>query len=517
MDKDENIHIGQLIKLFLTYWKIYVPIGIVCLIAAIVFIIVTPKQYTVSASIQLLKEKSGMMSELKMLKSSALGGFLTGGGGDVNTTDQVLIMTTRQNIAEVATKNMLQVDIIEQNGLMRKAVNPEDLPFVMNFTPTFLSDLEFPVELSVHTHHNGEITLTAKSKLFDKIKSSRQQLPYTLLLPCGEITFHSNKEIGDATYKIEISPMQLYYEELIEDISIKPSESISDIVELSIESANVAAAKRLLNGIMQQYNVYSKAKKIEESNLNVQFVLQKLDTVTMDLAYLEHQIEKYKQDNKIPDLSAYGEVTYLGNKEMEKMILEMETQLRMLDYVIAYMQNSKNKFNAIPIVEGLGDKAMLVYNQLILDRQRLLQSSENENPALKLNEVQINEQHKMLFESIISIRSNLNIALEAAYKKDAALSKKVDLLPTQEREFIEIKRQQKIKESIYLFLMQKLQENELANSPDEMAGRVIDAAYCSYKHVFPKASIVLIIAFISACMLSLIAISIKVAATNRHE
>ena len=72
-----------------------------------------------------------------------------------------------------------------------------------------------------------------------------------------------------------------------------------------------------------------------------------------------------------------------------------------------------------------------------------------------------------------------------------------------------MKRQQRIKESIYLFLMQKLQEKELVNSPEDMAGRIIDKAYSSYKHVFPKGTIVLIIAFFIACTLSLIGILIK--------
>ena len=76
-------------------------------------------------------------------------------------------------------------------------------------------------------------------------------------------------------------------------------------------------------------------------------------------------------------------------------------------------------------------------------------------------------------------------------------------------------RQQKIKETIFLFLMQKLQEKELTNSPDEKAGRVVDAAYSSYKHVFPKGSIVLIAAFLIACMLSLIVIGVKIFVFNK--
>lgn len=86
---DENIHIGELFKLFIRYWKIYIPIGIICLIGAVIFILITPKQYDIIAKMQLLGDKQGMISELKMLKSSGIGGLLGGGGSGINTEDEI--------------------------------------------------------------------------------------------------------------------------------------------------------------------------------------------------------------------------------------------------------------------------------------------------------------------------------------------------------------------------------------------------------------------------------------------
>ena len=127
------------------------------------------------------------------------------------------------------------------------------------------------------------------------------------------------------------------------------------------------------------------------------------------------------------------------------------------------------------------------------------------------------EKRKMLLETIKNVaKNNLQISLNALYNKDNTLIQQIDKLTTQEREFIEMKRKQKIKESIYLFLIQKLQEKELINSPDEVAGRIVDEAYTSYKHIFPKTSIVLIIAFILASMVSLFIISLKIFVFNKE-
>jgi tyrosine-protein kinase Etk/Wzc len=96
-------------------------------------------------------------------------------------------------------------------------------------------------------------------------------------------------------------------------------------------------------------------------------------------------------------------------------------------------------------------------------------------------------------------------------------SSQLSALPTQEREYIEMKRQQKIKESVYLFLMQKLQEKELVNSPDEQAGRGVDAAYSSAKPVYPRKVFVLAIALAATFILSLIIISFRVFVSTKTK
>lgn len=517
MTKDENIHLGDLIKKMFGYWKIYVPIGILCLIGAIIFLIVTPKEYAVTSRIQLLGEKQGMLSEMKMLKSSGLGGLLGGTSSGINVEDEVMIMTSRNNLATVITENDLQIEVSTREKLRKKILNLHEIPFGINVTNQFLEDLPHPIEISMKVENGAVKKLTAESKSFKKITLKNQQFPFTLNTPDGNIMFTAVETLSDKKYKIELYPVQYAYETLIKEVRIEPSEKISDIVEINTNSSNIPGAFRLLNSIMERYNVYSKGVKIHDANLNAQFVRERLDTITFELAMLEHQIENYKQKNKMPDLEAYGAVTYMGNKETERLILETETRLRMIDYVINYMNKPENMYSAIPVIDGLGDKAILSYNQLALERQRLLQTSEPGNPALQLIEIQLREQRKMLLESIESIRNNVQISLDALITKDTKLSSQVDMLPTQEREFIEMKRQQRMKETMYLFLMQKLQEKELVNSPDEIAGRVVDKPYASYKHVFPKGTIILIIAFLLACMLSAIVIGIKMTFSNKKE
>lgn len=513
-NNDENIHIGELFKQIFGFWKIYVPIGIVCLIGAIVFLLVTPKEYAMTSRIQLLSEKQGMMSELKMLKGSGLGGLLGGSSSGVNVEDEILLMLSRQNLITVIQENDLQLEILSKSGLKDQLLDVEESPVAFTFPPSFLDTLSKPITMSFKIS-NGEITkMKCKSALFETITLHNQTLPTTLQLPVGRIAITNNLPIN-GNYEVEITPLQKTYETLVKELYIDAIDKTSDIVELIYKSSNKLRSNKLLNSIMNQYNFYSKGVKMHDTNLNAEFVGNRLDSITMELAILEHKIENYKQSNKMPSPEAHASITYYGNKETERAILDTETRLRMLDYVIQYMENPANAFAAVPVIDGAGEKSIVLYNELLLERQRLLMSSEVNNPALILAEAQLKESHKMLLESVKSVRNNVQIGLDALYKTDTKLAKEVDKLPQQEREYIEMKRQQKIKETIYLFLMQKIQEKELANSPDDVAGRIVDKAYSSYKHVYPKGSIILILAFIIACMLSLIVIGIKIFVSNK--
>lgn len=506
---DENIHIGQLMKQFVGYWKIYVPIGVLCLFAGIIFILVTPKEYEITARIQLITEQQGMAAELKMLKSSAMGAFLGGGGSSTNTDDEALLMTSRTNLLDVIQQTEYQLETKTRKGLKKLVIDKDESPVSYLFPPSFLDTISAPISITLSVDENSIKKVRVESTLFDDLTFENKPFPFDMLLPTGTITI-MRRANGIGKFTTQITPLQRVYEQLREMVIVVSPATTSDILLLECKAENKQRACGLLNTMMNTYNDYSRKTKKQETETSALFIRDQLDTITVELALIEHRLEVYKQSNNMPDPSLYGSITYMGNKETEKLILETKTRLRMIDYVVDYMNKPANINAVIPMMDGIADGAIAAYNQLLFTRQRLAQSSEIDNPALKLVDNQLKEQRKILVESVDNIRKNIHISLDALTKKDAELSRQVSKLPMQEREYIEMLRQQKLKESIYLFLMQKLQEKELTNSPDELAGRIVDKAYSTYKPVFPKSSVVLAIAFLLACILSLIVISLKI-------
>lgn len=511
--KDENIHIGVLLHKFLSYWRIYIPVGLVCLIGAIIFILITPKEYEFNSRMQLIREQQGMISELKMLKNTGLAALMGGVTSDTSVEDEIIILLSRTNVTAALLQTGYQIEHRTWDKLQHKLLYGTDAPVNYLFPEGFLDTISKPIKIELELENKRIKHLKVKSKLFKTIKIQEQSLPYVLQLPVGNIHLTSNPDYTGTPsidFTSTITPMQKLYEEMVKDeLYAASEETISDIIRLVNENENKQRGCDLLNALMQCYNRYSKNVKVKEANLNAQFIKERLDSTTFELSLIEHRLEKYKQENKLPDPMLYTQAAITGQKELETNMLEMEVQLKMMDYVVDYINNPNNQYASVPLIEGIGDKSVMLYNQLLLDRQRLLLSSQQSNPALVLTEQQLTDQRRMLAESIDAARRSLRASLQKVQQKNHTVTNQLMQLPTQEREYIELKRQQKIKETIYLFLLQKLQEKELANAPDEQACRIIDAAYCSAKPVFPKKSIVLVVAFILACMVSVCIISVR--------
>lgn len=510
---DENIHIGALLKQCIAYWKIYVSVGIICLIAAIWFILATPKEYEFTARMQLIRDNQGMMSELKMLKSAGIGSLLGGGSSGPSIEDEVIVLTSRANMTEAILKTGYQIETRQRQGLKNVLLYGKDNPVNLLFPEQFLDTISKPIRIKL-TLSNGTIqSAKIKSTLFETVTVKKQSLPCQIELPVGTIVIDSNTDIpisGEKSLAIRINPLQKTYEDLYEEFYAGAQETISDIILLIFENENKQRGYDFVNTIMTIYNQYSRDVKVKEASLNAKFVKERLDNVTTELAYLEHRIEVYKKQNNIPEPALYAKAAITGYQELESTILETEARLEILDYVVDYMKNPLNEYTSVPAIEGVGEKSIALYNQLVLDRQRLLLSSEKDNPALILANKQLAEQRKMLMEAIDAARQGIRASLKEINKKNQTFSNQLSALPTQEREYIEMKRQQKIKETVYLFLMQKLQEKELVNSPDEQAGRVIDAAYCSALPIYPRKLIVLAIALVATFIISFIIISLRV-------
>ena len=443
-----------------------------------------------------------------------LGGGLAGG----SVEDEAIIMQSRSIMADAIKRVGYQTEIRTRRGLKHVLLYGDEAPVKFVFPESFVDTISMPVKMRFTLRGKAVESIKIKSDLFGTMEISGKTLPCVLQTPVGDIGMASNEPLPiseERTFSCTITPLQRLYEDLYEAVYVGAQETVSEILLLSYDDESKQRGCSFLNAMINSYNDYSRGVKAKEANLTAHFVKERLDTVALELAALEHRIEVYKKYNNIPDPALYAKNYISGQQELEMLILETEVKLSMLDYIIGYLNDSQNRYASVPVIDGMGEKAIALYNELVLEYQRLALSSEKDNPTLVITKQQLESQHDILLETITATRKSLSASLQELKDKDRKSMERLSQFPTQEREYIEIKRQQKIKEMIFLFLMQKLQEKELVNSPDEQKGRTVDPAYYSARPVYPKKLIVFAVAFMAACILSIVAISIRMHMVSR--
>ena len=244
---------------------------------------------------------------------------------------------------------------------------------------------------------------------------------------------------------------------------------------------NIQRGKDLLNTIITTYNDNGIQTKNLEASQTAHFLNIRIDSIITELSEIEKKIELYKRSNNLTNIEAEAKIILEQNGIFKEKLVETETQRQIVSLIEKFMSDPQNKYSLMPFNSGLSDKssieAIQSYNELILKRLKLLQTAKPNSPTIKLIEQQIDANRENVQNTISNMKSGIEIALKDLHAQEKTFISRIKNMPTQEREFINIKRQQLIKEELYLFLLQKKEENAITLAVATPKGQIVDKAY----------------------------------------
>ena len=278
---------------------------------------------------------------------------------------------------------------------------------------------------------------------------------------------------------------------LLDNLSIRPVEDRSSVIRLAIEDESPIRAVDVLNELVRAYNDATVQDKNKVAKNTLAFIEDRLDYLTTELADVEGDVERYKLRNEIPiDLQTGATETMGRINEYEVRLSELEIDKRIIESVRGAIQQSEQAYELLPaaISQEYTELSNLIeqYNQLILQREKILPSAGEENQSLLLLENQIGEQKLNIIKSINQLLGSLNLTIQQTETKYLNLQRVLRSVPRKERELLEKRRQQAIKENLYLYLLQKREETALSLAVAIPNSRVIDAAIEQPNPIFPK-------------------------------
>jgi capsular exopolysaccharide synthesis family protein len=514
VNNDVIIDLRTYTNMFLYNWKWFL-VGLGLSIAtAIIYLRYTPHQYEVATSI-LIDDKANGGLPNELLPFQELG--LVNSGKQL-IENEIAIIKSRNLMKRVVQKLAINVEYYKEGRIRAVEIYKDQLPFKINF---FSKDsMFFEKDTLIHLKALSDTSFTLLNE--NETESENYFFGENITTNFGDLTVTPvtiEKLEFDIPYKIQIKSLSSVVEELRNKIEINLLYKKSSVLELKLKSSIKKKAQDILDQLIIQYNYETVEYKNLIATRTKIFLNERLAIVEKELLKVDGNIQEFKTSNKLSDISAEASIVLENNSELDKKIIDLTTQLKLVDYIAAY--TSENPELIIPDNIGLSDREYNSnigrFNGLLLERNRILENSSNKNPIVRNLNSQLNQLRYSIIQGIQNLKTNIKVSLDAALNQEERLANRIESSPRQEREFKDIQRKQKIVEGLYLFLLQKREENAISLAMTIPNSKLIDSAEGSNKPLYPKRKLVFLIALISGILIPFILLYIKSVFNNKLQ
>lgn len=501
--------------LFLKYtkrWYWFVLSLIIMLIIATFYIKKTETKYQVQTKI-LLRSEATNPGQMMMMESLGLV------SGSRVVEDEIQVISSNNILKQTIDTLGLQVEYYQREGL-KYAEMYKDNPLELNSSSDFLNNLKKTLTLDIKETSDGykiNVKTRGHSEEFE-IANIQESFNTSF----GKMNFRlvSNIKKG-SRYRVKVYSPVAIINKYSTNMTVAPVNKQTNAIQVSIVEANVNKGKDFLNKLIDIYNLDA----IEDKNIIARntavFINDQLANISEDLYNVESNVESFKRSNTLTDLTSEAGIFLESSQQNEVKLAQVETQLNMINAVDSYIQDPNNSNKLIPanIITNDATLAMSIqeYNSVMLERMKMAQTAKKSNPALVQLDQQLAALKSNVLASINSVKSGFRITRNDLRAKIAQYNTKLKNVPTQERKYVDIKRDQEITQNLYIFLSQKKLENELSLASTAPASRTIDKAYAGIKPVKPKKMIVYLVAMLLGLIIPFVFIWLKDVLNNKVE
>ena len=425
--------------------------------------------------------------------------------------DNEMEILTSHSIAEDAIRDLkLYVDY-STKGRIKDIILYRDQPLNVDIDRAHLEKLNQPVDLTITRNGTTYIVSGTYSVPTDENESEGPfslnrkftSLPATIATRAGIITISSNNghSLHDGqTLKVEVLSPKMASNKYVGELQVAQTSKTTSIAQLQLTDE---VPQRSLDYLKQLAIVYNRQAN-EDKNIvalrTEKFINSRLQKINAELGKTEGQLQNYKQQNGMVELKLNAGNAVTNQNESELKLADIQTQIELFSTIAQEVESSsRNLSQVIPSNVGLDDQSSTSlinkYNELVLERNRLLRSASENSPVVEPLTVQIRELNGNIRRAISTARQNLQIQRDALAAQVSKFNEQVAETPQQERMLTQIGRQQEVKSGLYLMLLQKREENSISLAATADKGKLIDDPQLVGK-ISPKSAIIMLIALL---------------------
>lgn len=501
---EEQVNIQELLFRYLIHWPWFVVSIIICIACAWGYLRLTTPIYNISATVLIKDEKKGGGASMSSdLEKMGLEGFISSSS---SVDNEIEVLRSKSLAREVVNNLGLFVTYMDEDEFPSKELYHTS-PVLVSLTHQEADKLPGRMEINMILQPTGalgvQITVGEKEyrKQFDK-------LPAVFPTDEGTVAFFANNDTLSAVCPENITkerhitafinrPFSVL-KEYVNSLSIAPTSKTTSVVVISLENTNTRRGRDYINKLLEMYNINANNDKNEVAQKTAEFIDERIGIISKELGSTEQDLENFKRSAGITDLSSEAQIALTGNAEYEKKRVENQTQINLVMDLQRYMKG--NEYEVLPSNIGLQDAASAGaidrYNQMLVERKRLLRTSTENNPTIINLDTSIRAMRTNVQATLDATLKGLQITKEDLAREASRYSRRINDAPTQERQFVSIARQQEIKSGLYLMLLQKREENAITLAATANNAKIIDEALADDNPISPKKTIVYLAALV---------------------
>lgn len=497
----EEITLTDILIAAIRNWKWYVISLSLCLMVAVVIIKSTERMYQREATV-LIKNNNGssqMVSESVVFSEVGLIGVSN------SVENEILVFQSKRLMFEVVRRLHLDVDYL-QKGYLRYWNCYAKTPVRFEF-PEASEDDAF--ELTFCKLANGNIEIKNFSVNPDAAPIIAKP-GESVQTPVGMVTVHvvpdnlDNYQGEDVIVrKSKLKNKGLLFSSRLS--TLRPSDGRTSIIALVIQDESKKRAEDILNMLVTVYNEDAVRDKNRVAQKTADFIDEQLLLLEAELTDVDTRISEFKKTNQITDAATDATVFRSQVSETEQQTLALQNQRSVANYILNYVNKSGNNFDVIPNNSGISNpqvEALISqYNTEVLQREKLMQDAGLGNPQVQDLTNSIQQLRSRIVSSIQNLIQSLNLQIGNVTSYKGTSSNRLAAVPGQVQTIVSVERQQKIYESLYIYLLQKRQENGLAMSMTADDARILDHAMGSDYPVSPRVPFILVCGLVAGFLI----------------
>ena len=501
---EEQANIQEILFRYLIHWPWFVVAVVLCIASAWGYLRLATPIYNISATVLIKDDKKGggasMSSELEKM---GLDGVVSSSN---NIDNEIEVLRSKSLVREVVNRLGLFVTYMDEDEFPSRELYCTS-PVQVSLTPQEAEKLLHTMEVNMVLQPTGamDVQIAVGEKKYHK---QFDKLPAVFPTDEGTVAFLANNDTLSSVRPESVTEVRhitafinrpfSVAKGYANSLSIAPTSKTTSVAVVSLKNSSTQRGKDFINKLLEMYNINANNDKNEVAQKTAEFIDDRIGIISKELGTTEQDLENFKRSAGITDLTSEAQIALTGNAEYEKKRVENQTQINLVADLQRYM--SGNDYEVLPSNIGLQDAASANaidrYNEMLVERKRLLRTSTENNPTIINLDTSIRAMRSNVQATLDATLNGLQITKTDLDREAKRYSRRINDAPTQERQFVSIARQQEIKAGLYLMLLQKREENAITLAATANNAKIIDEAIPDNSPVSPKRMMIYLAALV---------------------